>query len=522
MNLPYEQADAILHQMTLEQKIGQLVMASIEVTELDDAARRFLRENYVGNVILFGKNCRDRAQLARLTRQIQQEAMAYSGVQALISIDQEGGNVIRIRQGATVFPCAAAVRATGDPENAYFAGRMMGDEMRALGIHYDLAPVLDTNGAQMRQAPSRRSYGPVWQETAQYGGRFAQGLRDAGIIDCGKHFPGSGDSVVDTHFATSVVRLSAAEAREKAVSAFRQVMGEGLRSIMTSHDCFPGLDPACIPTTLSRKILRELVREELGFEGLIISDGMQMLAIADVYGAPQGCVMAVEAGCDLVITGNGGDNADLHGDDVQTPCIRAMLEAVNDGRLSRARVEESARRVIAFKLMLGELRPAEDAEQRDWRTHEAFSQAIADTAVSVVQDTAGVIPVPQGTLFLSRYSAARLGVEEGDHLVDGFAPLAARLLGGKALEFHQRPEVDAWAEQIREAPAVIVGVANGTEYRELEAELKRIQALNPRFGLVYQDAPIPDAPYAWAACVVLGYDQTIKTMRAACRRLQGK
>lgn len=522
MNLPYEQAEAILRRMTLEQKIGQLVMASIEVTELDDATRRFLRENHVGNVILFGKNCIDRAQLARLTGQIQQETEDCNGVQALISIDQEGGNVTRIRQGATVFPCAAAVRATGDAENAYVAGRMMGNEMRALGIHYDLAPVLDTNGAQQRQAPSRRSYGATWQETALYGGRFAQGLRDAGIIDCGKHFPGSGDSVVDTHFATSVVRLSAEEAREKAVSAFRQAMGEGLRSIMTSHSCFPGLDPACIPTTLSSRILQELVRDELGFDGLIISDGMQMLAIADVYGAPQGCVMAVEAGCDLVITGNGGDHTDPQGNDVQTPCIRALQAAVREGRLSLTRVEESARRVIAFKLMLGDLRPADDVEQRDWRTHEAFSQAIADTAVTVAQDRAGLLPVPKGTLFLSRRSAARLGVEEGDRLVDGFAPLAARLLDGQALEFRQQPEVDAWAQQIQSAPAVIAGVANAAEYRELEADLRRIQTLNPRFGLVYLDAPIPEQPYAWASCVVLAYDQTVKAMRAACRRLQGQ
>ncbi|MBQ9855907.1 MAG: glycoside hydrolase family 3 protein, partial [Clostridia bacterium] len=316
-----DKARKIAASMTLEQKIGQMIMASIEVTEMNDKTRMFLKENYIGNIILFGKNCVNRKQLVNMNRQIQDEVTSYTGgIQALLSIDQEGGIVTRIRNGATVFSCAAVVGAAGKPEYAYRMGKIMGEELRSLGISYNLAPVLDTDGTRTGKIPNRRSFGATPEITSLYGGAYARGLRESGVIDTGKHFPGSGDSPVDTHFGTSVVHTSKDEAMEISVKAFKKVIDEGMRSLMIDHTCYTGLDPACIPASTSKPIIQGLARETLGFEGLIISDGMQMLAIEDVYGAPRGCVLAAEAGCDLLIVGNGGDNADPDGKDVQTPC----------------------------------------------------------------------------------------------------------------------------------------------------------------------------------------------------------
>ncbi|MBQ2434411.1 MAG: glycoside hydrolase family 3 protein, partial [Clostridia bacterium] len=140
MTKVFERAAEIVNGMTLKQKIGQMIMASIEVTEMDDKTRMFLKENCVGNIILFGKNCVNRAQIAGLNKQIQDEVTQNTGVQALLSIDQEGGLVTRIRNGATVFSSAAAVGASGNTDYAYRMGRIMGEEMRALGISYNLAP----------------------------------------------------------------------------------------------------------------------------------------------------------------------------------------------------------------------------------------------------------------------------------------------------------------------------------------------------------------------------------------------
>lgn len=518
MKLFYEQAEKILAKMTVEQKIGQMIMASIEVTEMDDKTRKFLHDNYVGNIILFGKNCVDRAQLAKLNQQIQDEVTSYAeGVQALLSIDQEGGNVTRIRNGATVFPCAAAMGATGDPDLAYLAGHIMGNEMRSLGIAFNLAPVLDSGRIHV----NRRNFGSTAKDAEKYGGAYAKGLRDTGVIDCGKHFPGSGDSTVDTHFATSIVRTSEEELIEHSVTPFQAVMNDGLRAIMTSHACYVGLEPDCIPATISKRILQGLVRQKMGFDGLIISDGMQMLAIADVYGAPHGCVLAAEAGCDFVIVGNGGDNADPDGEDVQTPCVKAMLEAVKTGELSMERVNESARRIIAYKLMLGNMYPKADVLERDWRAHEVFARALSEIAVKVLKDDAGMLPLQPGALFMSRVSRARLGVEEGDKLVEGFAPMAARICGGESVEFDDRPDLDALREQIASAPAVVFGVANGMELKELLDDLKTVCQLNAKTCVACMDVPPRAAAADFAPCLIAGYDQTVNAIRAVCKALKG-
>lgn len=522
LNLPMEQAEKLLQTMTPAQKIGQLMMASIEVTEMDDATRAFLRENYVGNVILFGKNCSDRAQIARLNHAIQQEITRNTGAQALISIDQEGGPVLRIQKGASIFPCAMAIGASGDPLNAYLTGLMEGDELRSLGICFDLAPVLDINGDDDDPAMGRRSYGATGAETALYGGAFARGLRENGVIDCGKHFPGSGLNRVDTHFSFVRDETPEGEIRRQLLPPFQKVMQDGLRAIMTTHVCYPALEPEGYPATMSPHILQELVRKELGFEGLIISDGMQMDAIAKTYGPPRGCVMAIKAGCDLVITGNGGDNASADGLSVQTPCYQALLSALESGELPMERVNDAVRRVLAFKLMLGDLRPAADVETRDWTAHAAFFDALAQSAVTVHRDAEHLLPLPENALFVCEKPRSRFGVEEGDKLLKGFARLAARQLKGAALEYVDQPEEDAVRQAAREASAVMFGAASPLALKRLLPLMDSLRAEGRKVALVCLDAPYLAKQADHLPCVISCYDQTVQAIGCVCRTLAGK
>ena len=145
---------------------------------------------------------------------------------------------------------------------------------------------------------------------------------------------------------------------------------------MVSHVCFPALDDTDTPCSMSAPVIQGVLRGQLGYQGLVISDGLQMHAILDQYGAPQGCVQAALAGCDLLIIGNGGDNADPTGKDVQTPCIRALCDAVADGTLPMARVDESVRRILACKLALGWTMPARDAASQDWSNHAADRKSV--------------------------------------------------------------------------------------------------------------------------------------------------
>ena len=521
-HLPWDQADKILETLTLEQKIGQMVVASIEVTRMDDRTRAFLRDNAVGNVILFGKNCVDRAQLAALNGEIQDVVTAATGLQALLSIDQEGGRVTRIRRGATVFPSAMTVGATGDPDNAFLAGYIMGREMKALGIYHDFAPVFDCNFEDDPPIFSNRSYGVDPNTVADFSGAMARGLRAAGILDCGKHFPGGGHGRGDTHFDFVVYDDSLREILDHHLIPFRRAMAEGMCSIMSSHSCYPALDGRCIPNTVSDKVLLGLARKELGFEGLIVSDDILMAAVEKKYGAPNAAVLSAQAGCDLVIIGNGGDNADPDGLDVQPPIVRRMVEAARSGELSMQRVNESVRRIIAIKLALGDMRPEKNVEALDWSAHEAFARALCRQAVQVRRDETGLLPIPQGALFLSRRSFSRLGVEEGDILFDSFAPLAASLLGGEAVEFDETLDVDALKDRIQAAPAVVFSVINEAECLRLLDSMKKVFLLNPNFCFVCLDSPHILAHVPFAPCAIYSYDQTIHAVRAVCERMQRK
>lgn len=521
LNLPYEQADEILHSLTLEQKIGQMVIASVEVTEMDERTRRFLSDYSVGNIILFGKNCKDRAQLAQLNSDIQEIITGATGLQALISIDQEGGRVTRIRQGATVFPSAMAIGATGDPHNAYLTGYMMGLEMKALGIYHDFAPVLDCNFAENGSGVSNRSYSFEPNEVYDYAGAMASGLRAAGILDCGKHFPGQGHGHGDTHF-DFVVHPDTREEINEHLIPFISAFQDGMLTIMTSHSCYPALEPQNIPNTVSSKVLQDFARGQLGFQGLIISDDVLMAAVEKRYGAGNAAVLSAQAGCDMVIIGNGGDNADPDGLDVQPPIIERMVEAARSGELSMERIDEAVRRIIAFKLALGDMRPHADVQAENWDAHAAFSRALAKAASKVAKDDQHLLPLPEGALFMAQRSHARLGVEEGDILFDSFSCLAADRLHGKAIEFDETPDLEALAEEIAAAPAVVFSVSNEKECLQVLDSMRRVYELNPHFCFVCLSVPqlLPLVPFA--PCALYCYDQSLPCAFAACALLKGE
>lgn len=506
--------DNLLSRMTLEEKIGQMILASIEVSRMDAGTREFLCKNHIGNVILFGKNCAGRAALAQLNAEIQHTVMAENGLPALIAIDQEGGCVTRLRNEATVFPSAMVIARTGDPANAYKVGRMMGGELRALGINLDCAPVLDT----LSGPAERRYYGQTVQSIADYGCAMARGLRDAGVLACGKHFPGHEQTGADTHFGFVVDNTPRDTLMNSCLTPFCRAMSEDLASVMVSHVCFPALDDTDTPCSMSAPVIQGVLRGQLGYQGLVISDGLQMHAILDQYGAPQGCVQAALAGCDLLIIGNGGDNADPTGKDVQTPCIRALCDAVADGTLPMARVDESVRRILACKLALGWTMPARDAASQDWSNHAALADALAETGVTV-QDPHGLLPLPAGTLFIARASGTGTGVTEGDRITESFAPLAARRLGGQYAVYHTVEELPELADVCAAAPAVVFAFGTREEAAAAAQAAEALAAHNPRFCAVCLAEPDALQHYPFAASTVSAWDRTEPAMRAVCRAL---
>lgn len=328
----------------LRQDIGRLVWIGFEGTSVSDALRDTLEAGDAGGVILFARNVprtgeeTDLEALRALTRELHQ-AGHKSGERLLISVDQEGGSTQRIKAPAAAYPpMLAAYPGTGAAsldalENL---GMQMGSELLDWGFDVNLAPVLDVHTNPKNPVIGDRAFATDPHDAATRALAFARGLSEAGIISCGKHFPGHGDTDLDSHLDLPRLHHDMQRIREVELIPFARAVDAGLPMLMTAHVVFSAIDDS-VPATLSRAVISELLRKELGYQGVVITDDLDMLAIADNFGVGQAAVRAIEAGCDVVLVCH-----DLaHQDDVR----EALSERATDDPAFRARVVESAARV---------------------------------------------------------------------------------------------------------------------------------------------------------------------------------
>ncbi|MBE3574877.1 MAG: beta-N-acetylhexosaminidase [Firmicutes bacterium] len=385
--------EAILQRLSLREKVGQVVAAGFPGLDIPPEFTRLLQEGNLGGVILFSRNIQDPEQTAALTNALQRRALeSSSGLPLLISTDQEGGVVSRLWHGATRFPGNMALGAVRDPQLAHAVGRAMGEELRAVGINFDLAPVLDVNNNPANPVIGVRSFGEDPQVVAQLGAALAQGLQEAGVAACGKHFPGHGDTAVDSHLDLPVIPHSRQRLDAVELVPFRAAIAAGIWSIMTAHVIFPAVEHEQRPATISAAVLQGLLRQELGFQGLIVTDCLEMNAIARSVGTAQGAVEAIRAGADQVLIS--------HTLALQEEALHALLAAVDSGALPLQRLDDAVRHVLALKARLGLLAAPAKAlvEEKDVGRrvgapeHQAVAQEVARRSMTWLK------PPQSGTL----------------------------------------------------------------------------------------------------------------------------
>ncbi|MES2152745.1 MAG: beta-N-acetylhexosaminidase [Pseudomonadota bacterium] len=301
------------------QLAGQLIMIRFPGTELDAATRAFLRQNKVRGVCLFRQNMVDAQQLGRLTADLR----AVMGPDALIGIDQEGGAVVR-STWVPAPPAAMGLGAADDEQLAYEVGAAVARAVKALGFNWNFAPVLDLNNNPDNPVIAERSFGADPLRATALAMAWMAGSESEGVACCVKHFPGHGDTTVDSHRDLPTVDKPLAELEAYELAPFKAAAGKA-PALMTAHIVYPALD-AEYPATLSRRILHGLLREEWDFRGVIITDGMDMHAIANRYGAGQAAVRALVAGADMVMA--------LGTPQTQAEAIAAIAGALADGTLS--------------------------------------------------------------------------------------------------------------------------------------------------------------------------------------------
>jgi beta-N-acetylhexosaminidase len=335
--------------MSLRRAIGQLFILGIEGHEPSRALGAFVREMAPGGVILFSRNLGSPAEIAALTAGLQ----AASPTPLFIAIDQEGGAVSRLGPPFTQWPGASRVGAAGSSRLTYAMARAMAREMLAVGITMNLAPVLDVLSNPANPVMAGRCFGGDPEVVAELGAAFLRGLDDQGVLAVGKHFPGHGDTTVDSHLALPVVPHTLARLRAVELVPFAKAIGEGIPALMTAHLLVPAVD-AERPATLSEPILTTLLREQLRFSGLILSDDLLMRGVADTAPPGEAAIRFLEAGGDLILIC--GDEAAQH------HALAAVAGAVESGRLPEARVRASCDRIDKAKAryLRGAARPSAD------------------------------------------------------------------------------------------------------------------------------------------------------------------
>ena len=329
-----------LSQMTIDEKIGQLIMCGTLKPSLDADEIAFIKQYKVGNFILFSRNYENTSQMKKFTKELYDIATLVSGSFPLISIDQEGGMVTRLFKDVT-FPASPLTTSATCVKNApYVAGKIIGSDMIKLGLNLNLAPCLEINKNLASHLVNVRSYGACKELVLKNTKAFIKGLHDGGVLSCMKHFPGSGAATKDSHLDLPIIDKPMQELENNEMYPFLNNFESD--SLMSSHCLFSSYDK--YPTTLSHKFLTEYMRNKKGYNGLIISDGMEMKAILDFYGIKEGTILALLAGCDILLV--------CHEMALQIEAFEAIKEALASGRIKENLIDEKVERIILAKKKL--------------------------------------------------------------------------------------------------------------------------------------------------------------------------
>ena len=322
---------------TLREKIGQLIMVGCSAEDLGAAERLVFAEYQFGGYILFKRNCRTPGRILGLCRDLWESA---AQTPPFIAIDEEGGSVHRLPAPFTHFPAAAAIGVCGNPDLAYRAGKACAAELALLGINLNFAPVLDVHSNARNPVIGSRAFATAPQTVIAQALAWSRGSRDGGVIPCGKHFPGHGDTDRDSHLEMPIVTKTLAELRQIELPPFIAACRAGIETLMTAHVKFTSLDPQ-YPATFSAPIVTGLLRQQLGYRGVVFSDDMEMKAVSADFEPGEAAVLALRAGVDVVLL--------CHDLAKAREAFETLYAAAERDPALRAQVETASRRVAALK-----------------------------------------------------------------------------------------------------------------------------------------------------------------------------
>ncbi|WP_028401095.1 glycoside hydrolase family 3 protein [Ectobacillus panaciterrae] len=416
---PTKAAHVLMNHMSLEEKVGQMLMLDFRMwkkqgeatatgfTVMNDEVGSIIQKYHLGGVILFAENTIGTEQTTRLVDGLQK---ASPHIPLFVTIDQEGGIVTRLQFG-TNLPGNMAIGATRDTKEAYQAGKVIGTELKALGINVNFGPDMDVNNNPGNPVIGVRSFGSNPNLVAEMGKETIRGLQSQNIIAAPKHFPGHGDTAADSHYGLPLVAHSK-RLQQVELYPFKQAIANGVDMIMTAHVQFPAFDDTkyiskkdgqeiMVPATLSRKVLTDLLRNEMKFNGVIVTDALNMKAIADNFGQEEAVIMAINAGVDIALMPAQVNS--LGREQNLANVFNAVINAVKIGKIEPREIDDSVERILALKIKRGllpvnpnqvplEQKVANAMQVVGNPAHQAIEKNMAEKAVTLLKNENHMLP----------------------------------------------------------------------------------------------------------------------------------
>src|SRR5881296_782248 len=499
--------------MSLERKVGQLMSIAFHGPTITSSLEAMIRERAVGGVILFSENFGDAAGLAKLVADLDRIARDAKSLPLFIEIDQEGGPIIRINKGVTVLPGQMALAATADPERSVrTAARISAAELHALGVNWNFAPVADVNDEPTNPIISNRSFSSDPARVSSLVTAAVQTYAAAGFFCCAKHFPGHGSTTTDSHTGLPKIDADRATIDRIELPPFRAAIAAGAPAIMSAHIVVPALDPTPeLPVTLSKTVMTDLVRNTLGFEGIVVTDDLEMGALKNVGEAAAG-LRAIQAGADYLLF-RFDESAQLEGH-------RLITDAVRTGSLSAARLDQSVRRVVDAKRRFGILDGRRDQSAPDLVANAKTALELARGATTLLRNR-GVLPL-RGRILAVSPTNADISFFEGQATLGSVMAAKRPDAVSESLPLHpSASEIDRVVSTSRAADVVVVGTTNLFAYPE-QVDLVRALAKGKPVAVVALRGPYDILSVPEIAAYLCAYDSREPSLTATAEVLLGE
>ena len=359
-----------IEELTLEEKLGQLLCIGFKEKKLTEDLREMIRKYKFGNFILYSRNYDNIQELEKLVRDIHEEVIKSIGIMPFISIDQEGGIKTDILDKYTYYPGHMTLSST-NISNAKQIGHLMGKHLISLGININFAPVLDINNNPKNPVIGIRSFSDKKEIVSKYGIELIKGMQEEGIIATAKHFPGHGDTEIDSHLGLPILSFDKSRLYDMEIKPFKEAIENGVDNIMTAHIIFKEVDKDN-PATISKKIIEGILRDELKYKGLITSDCMEMKAISDIYTTPLGVAKSIKAGVNLVLI--------CHTKEKQIESLNKLKQFIEDNILTIDEIDERINRILEYKKKIYSIM------EKKYFNNKNYLQAFEENQIKTIQN----------------------------------------------------------------------------------------------------------------------------------------